>query len=221
MMKLGNDISKFGVKERQTIADFHKLWHESIDGTWHKCYWKGIKAIKCPFDFWIYQELIFTIKPSLIIETGTCFGGSALFLADMCHMAGHGQVITIDIKKVTEHRHPRLSFLRGSSTSQRIISTLTRRVKQEKGPIMVILDSDHKKAHVLEELKLYSPFVTPGSYLIVEDTDLNGNVRKDHGPGPREAIEVWLPTTNRFIVDPGCEKFYMTFNPGGYLQCVR
>jgi cephalosporin hydroxylase len=221
MMKHGKDITNFGDRERKIISDYNKLWHESLDGTWHKCYWMGIKVIKPPSDMWIYQELICKIRPSLIIETGTCFGGSALFMAHVCNLVGRGQVVTVDIKKCIERAHPRLTYLTGSSTSHRIVNEVHRRARDSKGPVMVILDSDHKKDHVLEELKAYASLVTLGSYLIVEDTSLNGNVRKDHGPGPREALEEWLPTNDRFQVDPGCEKYYNTFNPGGYLKCVR
>jgi cephalosporin hydroxylase len=86
----------------------------------------------------------------------------------------------------------------------------------------VILDSNHTEEHVLGELDGYSAFVTPGSYMIVEDTHLNGHpVSPGFGPGPMEAVEKWLPAHPEFRVDPDCEKFFMTWNPRGYLQRVE
>ena len=87
---------------------------------------------------------------------------------------------------------------------------------------MVILDSDHNRDHVLKEMELYSPLVTRGSYLVVEDTNINGNpVLADFGPGPAEAVREFLQHHNEFEVDRNMEKFYMTFSPGGYLRRVR
>lgn len=108
--------------------------------------------------------------------------------------------------------------MRGSSTSPEILS----RVNEEaSGTTMVILDSDHTCAHVRAELRAYSPLVTPGSYLIVEDTNLNGHpAYPQFGPGPREAVEEFLASSLDFLPDPDCEKFFMTFNPRGYLRRI-
>lgn len=88
--------------------------------------------------------------------------------------------------------------------------------------VMVILDSDHRKDHVLKELRAYSQYVTVDSYLIVEDTNINGHpVYPDYGPGPMEAVEESLKEDDRFAVDRTKEKLLLTFNPGGYLRRVR
>jgi cephalosporin hydroxylase len=207
--------------DQQVIDDFHKGWHQSVDGTWHKCYWRGYKLLKCPMDLWIYQELIMSLKPSLIIETGTCFGGSALFLADMLELAGRGRVVTVDIKvPKNPPRHKRLSYVTGSSVDAATVEAV-KKFHPKAGHIMVILDSNHKQAHVEKELEIYAPLVTKGSYVIVEDTSINRLVRHDHGPGPGEAVDTFMAGNENFVVDAGCEKFYMTFNPGGYLKRVR
>ena len=204
--------------EQKVIDDFHRGWHQSVDGTWHKCYWRGYKLLKCPMDLWIYQELITKIKPSLIIETGTCFGGSALFLADMLDLNSRGRVITVDIKvPKNPPKHKRLNYILGSSVADLTIE----KVKQflpRGGPVMVILDSNHRMDHVLKEMELYGPLVTKDSYMIVEDTSINRLVREEHGPGPGEAVDEFLSGDTGFVVDYDCEKFYMTFNPGGYLK---
>ena len=84
---------------------------------------------------------------------------------------------------------------------------------------MVILDSDHSCEHVLSELRLYAPLVSPGSSLVVEDTNINGHpVDPRFGAGPHEALELFLPEHPEFSRDAGCEKFYLTFNPGGFLR---
>jgi len=212
-------MPKPGAKGHETIKAFNKLWHESVDGTWHKMRWLGVKALKTPTDFWVYQELITGIRPDWIIETGTCFGGSALFMASVLDGLGKGKILTIDIKKPRRPpAHPRIEYYTGSSVDPKTLAYVRRRIS---GKVLVILDSDHSMGHVFKELEAYSWMVSPGSYLIVEDTSLNGDVRKDHGPGPREALEKWLPTQDRFAVDEGCERYYLTFHPGGYLRCVR
>jgi cephalosporin hydroxylase len=213
-------MPKLTEANKKTIADFNKLWHESIDGTWHKMRWMGVKALKTPTDFWIYQELITSIKPKWIIETGTCFGGSALYMGHVCDALGRGRVLSIDIHKPKSAvKHPRVMFYQGSSIAPETIKYVRSVVKD--GPVLVILDSNHKKAHVLKEMLLYGPMVTPGSYMIVEDTDINKTVRFDHGPGPGDAVDEFMKTSKRFVVDEDCERYYLTFHPGGYLKCVR
>ncbi len=86
-------------------------------------------------------------------------------------------------------------------------------------PVLLILDSDHREAHVSDELRVLSPFVTSGSCVIVEDTNINGHpTYPDFGPGPMEALETFLRSTADFEVDPLSEKFFMTFNPRGILR---
>jgi cephalosporin hydroxylase len=179
----------------------------------------GIPAQKCPLDLWVYQEIINEVKPDLIIETGTCYGGSALFMAHMCEIANHGNVLTIDInKRENLPTHPRISYLQGSSIDPSVVSLAAGLARGAKA-VMVILDSDHSRDYVIEEMKCYAPFVTKGSYLIVEDTDVNGHpICPDHGPGPAEAVAAFTASHPEFEVDYGREKFMLTQNPGGYLR---
>ena len=209
-------------KVKKVITDeFHKLYYNSSARTWTKTFWLNAAAEKCPLDLWVYQEIIFELKPDIIIETGTCKGGSALFLASICDLVNNGKIITIDIKDAGDRpKHERITYLLGSSTSREIIEKVKSMILNKK-KVMVILDSDHTGQHVLDELRIYSKFITKGSYIIVEDTNSNGHpVTPNFGPGPFESVEEFLKEDKNFIIDKTREKFYLTFNPDGYLKRI-
>jgi cephalosporin hydroxylase len=208
---------------KKIIRDFQLLYYETGEagGTWMDTRWLGCRVLKCPLDLWLYQELIHETRPELIIETGTCEGGSAWFMACVCDALGHGQIITIDIDaKPKRPVHPRIEYWIGSSTSPLIIKKITQVACGKK--VMIILDSDHSKEHVLMELQNYAPLVHVGGYLIVEDTNLNGHpANPEHGPGPMEAVDEFLLTNDNFKIDQSREKFLMTFNPRGFLLRIK
>lgn len=210
--------------EKSVIENFHRLFYDSgeFGGTWENTYWMGYPTRKCPFDFWIYQEILFEIKPDVIIECGTSRGGSALWLAHICDIIQKGKVITIDIEKRNNLPvHNRIEYVIGSSVDNDIVDKIKSKIKPS-DIVLVIRDSDHHKPHVYEELKIYSKMVTAGSYLIVEDSNLNGHpVAPDFGPGPQEALQEFLKTNNDFIIDKNREKFLVTFNPNGYLKKIK
>lgn len=221
---LRNRLYVSAKSEKEIVDHFHKLYYDSniFGKTFVNTFWLGTPTLKCPLDLWVYQEIIYDLKPDLIIETGTAEGGSALFLATMLDILGKGEIITIDIQPNDKRpQHKRIRYLLGSSTGKEIIETVKRSARENK-KIMVILDSDHSQKHVLEELRTYSPIVSRGQYLIVEDSNVNGHpVFLDHGPGPMEAIDEFLKENNGFTVDKSKEKFYLTFNPKGYLLKVK
>ena len=158
-------------------------------------------------------------RPDLIVETGTYLGGSAFYLAGICDLLGHGKIVTVDISAPPGRpRHRRITYLQGSSTDPGIVDRVARSARRA-NRVMVVLDSNHSRDHVLRELEVYGPLVTPGCYLVVEDTNVNGNpVLPDHGPGPMEAVEEFLATTDGFEVDRSRENRLLTFNPSGYLR---
>jgi cephalosporin hydroxylase len=203
----------------QAVRAFHELYYGSPDTTWKNTRWQGVRAQKCPLDLWVYQEILHEVQPDLIVETGTAEGGSAFFLASMLDLLGRGAVVTIDVLERPDYpRHPRITYLHGSSTDPSIVGHVGGLI----GPddrVVVILDSDHGKGHVLDEMRAYAPCVSRGSYLIVEDTNINGHpVLPEFGPGPWEAVEEFLQENDQFEVDRSREKFLMTFNPMGYLR---
>lgn len=209
--------------KKEIINKFHKLFYYSTE-VWHKkTTWLGHPALKCPFDLWIYQEIIYELKPDLIIECGTYHGGSALYLASICDLIKKGQIITIDTKQQKDRpSHKRIKYLLGSSVSEETV-TMVKKSINKKMNILVILDSDHHKDHVLKELNIYKKFVTKGSYLIVEDTNMDGNPVEDpiFGPGPYEAVKEFLRSNKNFKIDREREKFYLTFSPSGFLKRVN
>lgn len=201
------------------VEAFHRLFYDTHDTTWKQTFWLGATVRKCAFDLWTYQEILVDTRPDLIVETGTYLGGSAFYLAGICDLLGHGKIVTVDISAPPGRpRHRRITYLQGSSTDPGIVVRVARRARTAKR-VMVVLDSNHSRDHVLRELEAYGPLVTPGCYLVVEDTNVNGNpVLPDHGPGPMEAVEEFLATTDDFEVDRSRENRLLTFNPGGYLK---
>lgn len=203
---------------KELIDEFHKAYYHA--GVWQNTSWEGIEIQKLPSDLFVYQEILFKKKPDLIIETGTLYGGSALFMARILDIIGNGKIISVDIKKRNVPRHPRIKYCITSSINENLIKLLEEQCKGKN--VMVILDSDHSKKHVLKELELYSDLVSKGQYLIVEDTNINGHpVSKESGPGPYEAVEEFLQSNNQFKIDKSAEKYLITFNPKGFLLKVE
>lgn len=210
--------------ERALVDEFHKLYFDAraFNMTWRNTFWMGHPILKCPLDLWLYQEILHRVKPAVVIETGTAFGASAHYIATMMDVVGAGRIITIDIEdRAGRPAHPRITYVTGSSVAPDVVGKV-RALVGDAAPVVVLLDSDHAGDHVRAELEAYSPFVTPGSYLIVEDTNLNGHpVEPGFGPGPMEALDAFLATSPPFAHDTEMDKFFLTFNPRGYLRRSR
>ncbi len=198
------------------INTFHSLYYRTAtQNTWYH----GIQVLKCPLDLWVYQEILTETPVDLIVETGTHNGGSALYLAHICDRLDRGRIISVDIKDNSDRpMHPRIEYRIDSSTSAETFQAV-QEAASEGQRTMFIFDSDHTREHVLGEMLLYADLVTPGSYMIVEDGNINGHpVYVDFGPGPQEAIEEFLPQRNDFTIDKSREKFLISMNPNGYLR---
>jgi len=205
----------------EVIREFHKLYYQSKIVS-HSTHWLGVAVLKCPLDLWIYQDIIFQCKPDVIVEAGTHHGGSAFYMASIFDLVGNGRVITLDVvDKPGRPRHQRITYLKASSTEKSTLDSVKNIIGQNK-KVMVILDSEHDFVHVSKELALWSPVVSVGQYLIVEDTNIGGNpVHPEWANGPLQAVRKWDPDKNGFVTDHSREKFLMTFNPSGYLKKVR
>lgn len=179
--------------------------------------------LKYPTDLFVYADLIWRVRPALIIECGTFSGASALYMAHQLDaIGGDGVVVTIDVDDWSGPDgypdHVRLRYITGSSIDPDTLDYAM--AHYEGGPVLVILDSCHRADHVYRELQMYGELVTIGSYLIVEDTNVH-DVRDDYGPGPDDALAKWLPQHPEFVVDRECERFLLTAAPGGFLRRVR
>jgi cephalosporin hydroxylase len=162
----------------------------------------------------------------VIVEAGTHNGGSAVFLADIARLNGiDTEVITVDFnpKWTIDPKTRRILSVVGFSTDRAVFKTVEDAVRtrlgEEKGAVLVFLDSDHSRENVLNELLFYSTLVTPASYIVVEDTNINGHPSSpDNGPEPFEAVEDFLRASDLFERDLMCQRNLLTFNPGGWLR---
>lgn len=208
--------------ETKTIVDeFHKLHYEGVVNC--NTRYRGLPIFKSPLDLWVYQNIIFTTKPEVIIETGTFSGGSAIYLKDMMTLAGVEEPLVITIDKLENVMTRNLwefgiKFFHGFSTDKNILTACKELCWNKK--TMVILDSNHSKENVLSELEEYCGFVSHDQYLIVEDTNIcNNPIYSDSHPkeGPLEAIKEWYPLHDKdFENDKTCEIFEFSFNKEGY-----
>jgi len=186
-------------------------WNEKYQYTFS---WLGRPIIQLPEDMIRAQETIFRIKPDVIVETGIAHGGSLIFYASLCKIMGKGRVIGVDIeirphnrRAIEEHElYPYITLIEGSSVDAKVIARLKKLIKKDES-VMVFLDSNHTKQHVLEELKNYSGFVTPGSYIVATDgimrdlSDLprgNPDWKQDN---PVEASKGFIKTHKEFVLE--------------------
>lgn len=198
--------------------------------------WLGRPIIQYPNDMFAMQEIIWGVKPDLIIETGIAHGGSLIFYASMLELIGKGKVLGIDIdirehnrKEIEKHKmSKRIKMIEGSSVDEAVIKKVAKIVKRHK-KVMVCLDSLHTHQHVSEELNLYSKFVSKGSYLVVFDTiieDMPKGFFKDRlwdkGNNPATAVKTFLKKNRNFIIDREIEnKLLITSAPGGFLKKIK
>lgn len=229
-LALGRDEQAFAhaleTLVRLDTYDYSYLWS-----------WLGVPIIQMPADVMATQEAIWKTKPDIIIETGVARGGSMIFMASLLQIIGKGQVIGVDIdirahNRETIESHPlasRITLIEGPSTTPETLD----RVKAEipdGASVMVVLDSDHSRSHVLAELRAYGPLVTEGQYLVVADTVLGLSDPSQTptkrskvlypGDEPYAALKDYLAETVRFAPDPVLNgKLVLSSSPGGYLLC--
>jgi cephalosporin hydroxylase len=229
-LALGGDRSVFDLAASAIHAadkyDYFYLWS-----------WMGVPIIQLPADVMATQEVIWATRPDVIIETGVARGGSVLFMASLLELIGKGMVIGVDIdirahNRDSVERHPmakRVTLIEGPSTDPAIVAKIRTEIPVG-AAVMVVLDSDHSRNHVLAELRSYGPLVTEGCYLVVADTilghmDPKQPLRKRSkawlkGNEPLSALDDYLRETDRFEPDPVINgKLILSSSPGGYLRC--
>jgi cephalosporin hydroxylase len=205
------------------VAAEHRLMYETN--------WLGRPIIQFPADVIMIQELLWKVRPDVVIETGVAHGGSLVLSASVLELIGNGKVIGVDVEIRPHNRaaieaHPlksRIELIEGSSTAPETFA-IVHGFAAGARRVMVILDSDHTRAHVLREMELYGPLVTPGSYLVAHDGAQAWVSDIPHGKpewkldSPLQAVHEFLATHKEFCIDPQCHRLGITSSPDGYLK---
>ncbi|WP_367757363.1 CmcI family methyltransferase [Flavobacterium sp. WC2430] len=199
-----------------------KISIQSIDKGHHNITYKGVTAIKCPFDYVIYQMIIFEVKPDLVIEIGTNIGGGALYIADLLDSNGKGVLHTIDILDQVDEKvknHKRINFFTEGWENYDL------KLTKEFEKILIIEDASHTYKDSLGILNKFHSIVSKDSYFIIEDGIINElGLEREYLGGPLKAIREFLPNHQEYIVErKWCDMFGInaTFNVNGYLKKVK
>jgi cephalosporin hydroxylase len=187
--------------------------------------YRGIQMIKNPFDMIIYEELMFEIRPSIIIEIGTSQGGFSLWLADRMKMISQkGRIITMDLndigkKNLEKFDHKNIIPFVGDCNSPEIIRSVCNLITKD-DIVMIIEDSSHTFENTKKTLENYKDLVSVGSYFVIEDgiCDL---LDLGISPGPMKAVESWILENTDYEIDRSKEKYILTYNPKGYLRRIK
>jgi cephalosporin hydroxylase len=190
---------------------FQRMYHHAGRRTWKNVWYRGTRLHAYPTDLWVYQELIEELKPSLVVETGTYRGGTALFLADRLQIIGRGHVISIDAHvEPTRPQHPRLTYLTGPPSAPDILEEVRGRIRPSER-VLFLLGAGRSKDEVLADLRSYAPLAPPGSVVVVQYTHLGG---------PAAAVQEFLESTSDYEVDTRSERHFLTENASGFLRRV-
>jgi len=209
---------------RRAANQYHK-WYYSTE-VWKQTTWMGVPVMKSVSDMWNYQEILHSLRPSLLLEFGTFYGGSAMFFASILRQIGAPfRVLSVDIDHSNVYdavkQDSAIELLTASSSGEDALQRIKKLKAEYPGPVFAILDSDHSKAHVLSELMAIRPLLSSGDYVIVEDSNINGHpVLPLWGPGPYEAVTEYVKNfPDDYILDSEREnKFGFTFAPHGFLM---
>jgi len=209
---------------RSSIAQDYLAWYYDT-AVWTRTTFLGVQCLKSVSDMWNYQEILFSLKPSLVVEFGTNVGGSALYFAETLQQVSAGApVLTVDVDhaRVVDRvrNHPHIELLECDSTSPIVADRIFQLRRERPGKAFFIADSDHTKAHVLGELMQLRKVTLPGDYVVIEDGIVNGNpVLPGWGEGPLEALqEYFAEYPDDYVRDTGREELFgFTFAPKGFL----
>lgn len=193
--------------------------------------WLGVPIIQFAEDLLMMQELIWRLRPDVIVETGIAHGGSAIFHASMLELMGKGRVIAVDIEirpqnRLAIERHPmasRVELLEGSSVDPQTVAEVRRRIRPS-DRVLVILDSNHTRDHVTSEMEAYGPLVEPGSYMVVMDgaQAFMGDIPRGRPEwaqdNPLSALRAFVERNRGWEIDDHYTRLEITSNPSGFLR---
>jgi cephalosporin hydroxylase len=187
---------------------------------WQHSTWLGAPVPKTPTDLFVYQELLASIRPDWVIVTGNGAPGRTLFLASVCECLEHGTVVAVGPDSPDRPRHRRIAYVNGAPHDEETADRVRELIAGEANAF-VVLGSRTDVARTTKEFDGYAPLVGVGSFVIVEDTLVNGHpVWAGYGPGPYEAIARILARHPEFVQDNGVDRYGLTFNAGGFLRRV-
>ena len=192
------------------------------DRLMHRSKYHGIQTWKNPIDFWIYQEIIFDIKPDLIIEIGLHRGGSTLALAHMLDRNENGRIIGIDLSLslIDEQvrKHDRILLIEGNPLE--LFEKVNQFISKD-STVLIIEDSSHEYENTLAVLNMYETLVSKNSFFIVEDGICYHGLDVGPKPGPYEAVHDFIKDNDNFAIDRSKEDFVLTWNPCGFLKRIK
>lgn len=232
-----NNIAKQGKNKKLKKSGMDFSIKAALNRYMYNFTWLGRPIIQYPQDILAMQELIWSVKPDLVIETGIAHGGSIILSASILELiGGKGEVVGIDIdirkynrREIEKHRmFKRIKMIEGSSIGDSVMEKI-RKITKGKKKILIFLDSNHSGTHVLRELELYSPLVSKGSYIVAFDTLVeympkgsNKNRPWDIGNNPMTAVRKFLKNHKNFAVDKEIDsQLLITAGPGGFLKRVK
>lgn len=189
----------------------------------YKQKYRGLNMIKNPFDLVVYDEILWEVKPTIIIEVGNAFGGFSLWLRDRMKTVidDNVKVITIDLEStgndnLETFKDSGIISIVGDCNSKDVIEKVKSYISKS-DKVLVIEDSAHTFDNTLKVLQSYSDLVSVGSYLIVED-GICDVIDLGVSPGPKKAVERWMDNNNSYMIDRSRERYILTYNPKGYLK---
>ena len=224
------DVDLYSEEGFEILSDLwvRSGWQQRLS---YRLTWMGVPIIQLPEDMVMMQEVIYKVRPDVVVETGTAHGGTALFYATMLELLGRGRVISIDVEirqynRLAIQAHPmskRITLVEGNSIADPVVQKVREMIRPDE-TVLVALDSNHSHAHVRSELESYAPLVTPGSYAVVFDgvmerlTDAPSGKPEWASDNPARAIRDFLQTHPEFEVDPYPNRLLATYCPGGFLH---
>jgi cephalosporin hydroxylase len=236
MLKTGSEQIEVSLYSSEGLELLSNLWIKA--GAQHKIMyqptWLGRPIIQFPNDIVAIQELIWSVKPDLIIETGVAHGGSLVLSASILELIGSGRAVGIDVDIRSHNRealdnHPlrhRFDLVEGSSVDPAIVRQMAERANDLKS-VMVILDSNHSADHVRQELEVFHNLITPGSYVVVHDgaqawvSDIPRGKAEWETDHPLAAIDDFLKDHPEFEIDPKYTRTLITSSPNGFLKRLK